>query len=374
MKIEDIKNQLEKKKLENNLRTLKIFEEKDLNLSSNDYLGIGQDKKLKEEFLEKYRDKILFSSSSSRLITGNYKIIRDLEEKLNKIYGKSSLVMNSGFSANKTIIETFYNKNSLIITDRLNHSSIYAGILESGAKVVRYRHLDINHIENILEKYEKDYDDILVVTETVYSMDGDIAPIKKIVDLRKKYKFDLMVDEAHSYGVFGYGIAYEENLLKDINFLTIPLGKGGGSIGSYIICDEIYREYLINFGREIIYTTSLPPVNNLWNLFILEKMEEFSERRKKLWELINFSKEKIKELGINAICDSQIMALIIGDNKKADVISKNLRDKGYVIYPIKSPTVAKGTERIRVGLNPNISKEEILDFLKEFKNELNSIF
>ena len=152
------------------------------------------------------------------------------------------------------------------------------------------------------------------------------------------------------------------------------MGKGGGSIGSYIICDEIYREYLINFGREIIYTTSLPPVNTLWNLFILEKMEEFSDRRKKLWELIDFSKEKIKELGINAICDSQIMALIIGDNKKADIISKSLRDKGYVVYPIKSPTVAKGTERIRVGLNPNISKKEIFNFLKEFKNELNSIF
>ncbi len=158
-------------------------------------------------------------------------------------------------------------------------------------------------------------------------MDGDIAPIKKIVDLKKKYKFNLMVDEAHSYGVFGYGIAYEENLLKDIDFLTIPLGKGGGSIGSYIICDEIYREYLINFGREIIYTTSLPPVNTLWNLFILEKMEEFSDRRKKLWELINFSKEKIKELEINAICDSQIMALIIGDNKLLEIIRK------LILYP-----------------------------------------
>lgn len=374
MKIEDIKSQLEKKKLENNLRTLKIFKENDLNLSSNDYLGIGQDKKLKGEFLEKYSENILFSSSSSRLITGNYKIVRELEERLNKIYGKSSIVMNSGFSANKTIIETFYNKNSLIITDRLNHSSIYVGSMESGAKIVRYRHLDTNHLQEILKKYEKIYDDILVVTETIYSMDGDIAPIKEIASLKKRYKFDLMVDEAHSYGVFGYGIAFEENILKDIDFLTIPLGKGGGSIGCYVICDEIYREYLINFGKEIIYTTSLPPVNNLWNLFIFDKMITFSERRKNLWELIDFSKEKIKEFKLNAICDSQIISLIIGANKRADIISKNLRDKGYVVYPIKSPTVAKGTERIRIGLNPNISKKEILDFLKEFKSELNSIF
>lgn len=374
MKIEEIKYQLQRKKLENNLRSLKIFDEKNLNLSSNDYLGIGQDKNLKDEFLEKYQDKILFSSSSSRLITGNYKIIRELEERINKIYGKSSLVMNSGFSANKTIIETFYNKNSLIITDKLNHASIYDGIIKSGSKISRYRHLDIKHLEEILKKYSKNYDDILVVTETIYSMDGDIAPIKKIVDLKKKYKFDLMVDEAHSYGVFGYGIAYEENLLNDVDFLTIPLGKGGGSIGAYIICSEIYREYLINFGREIIYTTSLPPVNALWNLFILEKMEIFSERRKKLKELVEFSKEKIKELAIEAICDSQIIALLIGNNKKADIISKNLRDKGYVVYPIKSPTVAKGKERIRIGLNPNITKEQIFNFFKEFKSEFNSIF
>lgn len=374
MKIEDIKKQLEIKKSENNLRTLKIFDEKNLNLSSNDYLGIGQDKGLKDEFLEKYRDKILFSSSSSRLITGNYQIIRELENKINIIYGKSSLVMNSGFSANKTIIETFYNKNSLIITDKLNHASIYDGIIGSGAKIVRYRHLDMFHLEEILKKYEKEYGDILVVTETVYSMDGDIAPIKKIVDLKKKYKFDLMVDEAHSYGVFGYGISYEENLINDIEFLTIPLGKGGGSIGSYIICDELYREYLINFGREVIYTTAIPPINSLWNMFILENMDKFFERRKKLWDLIEFSRYKIKELSLDARCDSQIMALMIRDNKKADKVCKNLRDKGYVVYPIKSPTVPKGSERIRIGLNPNISKEEIFKFLGEFKSELNSIF
>lgn len=373
MKIEKIKEELEKKRLENNLRFLKNYKSYDLNLSSNDYIGIGQDKKLKDEFLEKYSNEILFSSSSSRLITGNYDIIKNLEKKLNEIYGKSSLVMNSGFSANKTIIKTFYNKNSLIITDKLNHASIYDGIIESEAKVARYRHLDIKHLEEILKKYEKEYNDILVVTETIYSMDGDIAPIKKIVDLKKKYKFDLMVDEAHSYGVYGYGIAFEENLIKDIDFLTIPLGKGGGSIGCYIICDEIYREYLINFGKEIIYTTSMPPVNALWNLFILEKMELFSERRKKLKELIEFSKAKIKELKINAICDSQIMAIIIGDNNKSDIICKNLRNIGYIVYPIKSPTVPKGTERIRVGLNSNISKNDISNFLEEFKNEFDSI-
>lgn len=374
MKINKIEERLKKNKEEKNFRSLKIIDENNLNLSSNDYLGIGQDKKLRDEFIEKYKDRIIFSSSSSRLITGNYKIIRELEEELNKIYGKKSLVMNSGFSANKTIIETFYNKDSLIITDRLNHASIYDGILASGSKIIRYRHLDINHLENILEKYHKDYSDILVVTETVYSMDGDIASIREIVNLKKKYKFDLMVDEAHSYGVFGYGISYEEKLIKDIDFITIPLGKGGGSIGSYIICSDIHRDYLINFGREIIYTTALPPVNNLWNLFILKNMKNFQERRKKLEDLKNFTLNKIKEMNLKTTSTSHIISLIIGDNEKADIVCKNLRKKGYVVYPIKSPTVLKGSERIRLGLNPNISKNEIKSFLEEFKNECNNLF
>lgn len=374
MKLKDIVKELEKKKFENNKRELKIIDENGLNLSSNDYLGIGQDKNLRDEFLKKFGDKILFSSSSSRLITGNYKEVRELEEELDKIYKKSSLVVNSGFSANKTIIQTFYNKNSLIITDRLNHASIYDGILSSGAKIVRYKHLNIKSLEESLEKYSKIYEDILVVTESVYSMDGDIAPLEKIVKLKEKYLFDLMVDEAHSYGVYGYGIAYEKRLVKDIDFLIIPLGKGGGSVGAYIICSKEHKDYLLNFGREIIYTTFLPSANILWNLYILKNMDRFKERRKKLEDLKNFTKEKIKELNINAICESQIIALIIGDNKRADVICKNLRDKNYIVYPIKSPTVPKGSERIRVGLNPNISKKDISNFLEEFKNEFNSIF
>lgn len=374
MEINKIEERLRKNKEEKNFRSLKIIDENKLNLSSNDYLGIGQDKNLKDKFLEEYRNEISFSSSSSRLITGNYKIIRELEEELNKIYGKKSLVMNSGFSANKTIIETFYNKDSLIITDRLNHASIYDGILASGSKIIRYKHLDVNHLENILEKYHRDYSDILVVTETVYSMDGDIAPIKEIINLKKKYKFDLMVDEAHSYGVFGYGISYEEDLIKDIDFITIPLGKGGGSIGAYIICSDIHRDYLINFGREFIYTTALPPVNNLWNLFILKNMKNFQEKREKLEDLKNFTLNKIKQMKLKTTSTSHIISLIIGDNEKADIVCKNLREKGYIVYLIKSPTVLKGSERMRLGLNSNISKVEIEKFLEEFKNECNNLF
>ncbi|MGB0405526.1 MAG: aminotransferase class I/II-fold pyridoxal phosphate-dependent enzyme [Fusobacterium sp.] len=270
MKKDKIISQLNRKKEENNFRTLKKFNEKDLNLSSNDYLGLAHDEKLKEKFYKEFKNEVYLSSSSSRLITGNYKGVVSLENKLEKIYGKPGLVMNSGFSANKTIIDTFYNKESLIITDKLNHASIYDGIISSKCKILRYRHLDTKHLEDILIKYRDKYEDVLIISETTYSMEGDTANLKKLVELKKKYNCDLMIDEAHSYGVNGYGVAYNLNLVKDIEFLVIPLGKGGGSIGSYIICENYYKDYLINFGREFIYTTSLPPVNNLWNLFILE--------------------------------------------------------------------------------------------------------
>lgn len=374
MKKDKIISQLNRKKEENNFRTLKKFNEKDLNLSSNDYLGLAHDEKLKEKFYKEFKNEVYLSSSSSRLITGNYKGVVSLENKLEKIYGKPGLVMNSGFSANKTIIDTFYNKESLIITDKLNHASIYDGIISSKCKILRYRHLDTKHLEDILIKYRDKYEDVLIISETTYSMEGDTADLKKLVELKKKYNCDLMIDEAHSYGVNGYGVAYNLNLVKDIEFLVIPLGKGGGSIGSYIICENYYKDYLINFGREFIYTTSLPPVNNLWNLFILENMNNFQEKREKLKELIDFTFLKIKELEIEVVSDSHILGLIIGDNKKVDIISKRLRDKGYIVYSIKSPTVGKGTERIRIGLNPDITKEEIEKFLKEFKHEYNSIF
>lgn len=374
MKKDKIILELNGKKEENNFRTLKKFNEKDLNLSSNDYLGLAHDEKLKEKFYKEFKNEIYLSSSSSRLITGNYQGIVNLECELEKIYGKAALVMNSGFSANKTIIDTFYNKDSLIVTDKLNHASIYDGIISSNCKISRYRHLDMDHLENILKKSVGKYEDILIISETIYSMEGDIADLKKLAELKKKYNCDLMIDEAHSYGVFGYGMSYNLKLINDIDFLVIPLGKGGGSIGSYIICENYYKDYLINFGREFIYTTSLPPVNNLWNLFILKNMNEFEEKRNQLKELIKFAFLKIKELKIEVVSDSHILGLIVGDNQKVDMISKNLRNKGYIVYSIKSPTVGKGTERIRIGLNPNITKDQIENFLKEFKYEYNSVF
>ena len=296
-----------------------------------------------------------------------------LEKKVEEIYGKSCLVFNSGFDANSSVIETFFDKNSLIITDRLNHASIYDGCLNSEAKLLRYNHLDVDSLEKLLKKYSKTYEDILVVTESIYSMDGDCADLKKICDLKDEYKFTLMIDEAHSYGVHSYGIAYNEKLIDKIDFLIIPLGKAGASVGAYVICDEIYKNYLINKSRKFIYSTALPPINNLWNLFILENLTLFHDKIEKLKDLVNFSLTTLKKANIKTSSTSHIISIIIGDNLKTINLSETLKEKGYLIYPIKEPTVPKDTARLRISLTANMKKEELDTFFKILKTEMKKL-
>ena len=372
MNINFLQKELEDLKNKENFRKLRECDRELINLSSNDYLGLGKDKKLQREFYSLYNPEL--SSSSSRLIDGSYSIVMELERELEKIYNKKALVFNSGFDANSSVIETFYGKNDLIISDRLNHASIYDGIINSGAKLLRYSHLDMEALEKLLIKYRKDYENILVVSETIYSMDGDMADIKKLTELKRKYNFDLMVDEAHSYGVYGYGLAYELGIVEDIDFLIVPLGKGGGSVGAYVLCSQLCKDYLINKSRKFIYSTALPPVNNCWNLFILKKMPFFQEKRKKLKENEEFFQILMKENGIKTVSTTHIVSIVIGDNKKISAIAERMRKKGFLLYGVKEPTVPRGTARFRIGLNPDISKADIERFIKELVYEINNVF
>ena len=356
----------------NNFRKLKECDNSLINLSSNDYLGIANDKDLLNEFYSKYTPKL--SSSSSRLIDGSYSEVMQLEKELENIYKNSAILFNSGFDANSSIIETFYNKKSLILTDRLNHASIYDGILNSEAVFMRYKHLDMENLEKLLIKYRDSYDDILVVSETVYSMDGDMVDLEKLIQLKKIYNFDLMIDEAHSYGVYSYGIAKELDIVNEIDFLVIPLGKGGGSVGAYVICSQLSKDYIINKSRKFIYSTALPPVNHMWNLFILKKIPDFKDKMKKLQEIKEYTFALLKENHIETISSTHIISIIIGDNSKIIKISDNMRKKGFLLYGVKEPTVPKGTARFRIGLNPSLSKEDISRFVKELKYEIDTIF
>ena len=182
-----------------------------------------------------------------------------------------------------------------------------------------------------------------------------------------------MVDEAHSYGVYGYGVAYNEKLVDKIDFLVIPLGKAGASVGAYVICDEVYKNYLINKSKKFIYSTALPPVNNLWNLFILENLVNFQDRIEKFQELVTFSLSTLKKLNLKTKSTSHIISIIIGDNLNTVNLSNNLKELGYLAYAIKEPTVPKDTARLRISLTADMKKEDIEKFFKALKAEMKKI-
>lgn len=372
MRKEEIEKELSSLKESGNYRSLREKNRKLLNLSSNDYLGLANDENLKEEFYQRYSSKL--SSSSSRLIDGSYSEIMELEKRAEEIYGKPCIMFNSGFDANSSLVETFCNKETLILTDRLNHASIYDGIINSGAQFLRYKHLDMENLEQLLIKYREKYRDILVISETVYSMDGDVADIERLIELKRKYNFSLMIDEAHSYGVYGYGMVYNLKLVDEVDFLVIPLGKGGGSVGAMVICENYIKEYIVNRSRKFIFSTALPPINSSWNLFILDRMFTFEEKREKLEKIKNYTLELLRKNGIESSSTTHIISIIIGNNHKISKIAENMEDKGYLLYPVKEPTVPRGTARFRIGLNPNISKKEIEDLIKELKYEIDTVF
>ena len=370
---EKIKKELDNFKNENRFRQLNILNKDLLNLSSNDYMGISNDPILIEEFFSTHPN-LSLSSSSSRLISGSYPLIMELEDFAQSIYKKPVLFFNSGFDCNCCVIETFCNEKTLIISDKLNHASIHDGILHSNATLLRYKHLDLNHLKYLLEKNKDEYENIFVISETIYSMDGDCIHLESLIDLKRQYKFYLIIDEAHSFGVYSYGMAYEKKLIDQIDFLVIPLGKGGGSTGAYLVCDQLYKDYIINKGRKFIYTTALPSINIAWNLFILQRMNLFENKRFALLELQNLAHSLIKKYNMKTLSTTHIISIIIGDNNRLDKITLYLKNKGYFVYGVKEPTVPKGTSRIRIGLSPNLTKENIINFFEELNYALNTFF
>ena len=238
-----------------------------LNLSSNDYLGLAADRQLKEEFLQTLTpDTFLPTSSSSRLLTGNFGIYEELETELATLFGtETALVLNSGYHANMGILPAVSDAQTLILADKLVHASIIDGIRLSTARCIRFRHNDLVQLERLLEQHHATFRQLIIVTESIFSMDGDQADLTALVRLKKRYSNVLLyVDEAHAFGVRGLrglGCAEETGCIRDIDFLVGTFGKAAASAGAYIACCRTIREYLVNrmrtFRQLIIVTESI---------------------------------------------------------------------------------------------------------------------
>lgn len=336
-----------------------------LNLSSNDYLGLATDIKLREEFLRKLDpETFLPSSSSSRLLTGNFSIYTEVEKQLCNLFNaEAALIFNSGYHMNTGILPAISDGNTLILADKLVHASIIDGIRLSAAKCIRYRHNNYQQLESLLNSYYKSYDKVIIVTESIFSMDGDEADLQKLVELKKQFGNVLLyVDEAHAVGVRGnngLGCAEEKGCIPDIDFLAGTFGKALASLGGYIVCNKTIRDYLVNKMRTLIFTTALPPVNLMWTKFILDRLPDFKDRREALKQTSIVLKEGLILKGYPCVSGSHIIPVMIGNSHVTVQKAKEIQKKGFYVLPLRPPTVPEGTSRIRISLTANIKQEEI---------------
>ena len=337
-----------------------------VDFSSNDYLGLSNHPALKAASRNAI-DALGTGASASRLLSGDLDVHHELEDKVASFKGtESALIFNSGYQANVGIISALSGAGDVIFSDRLNHASIVDGILLSGARFFRFAHNDPSHLETLLKKNRHKFKNSMIITETVFSMDGDRPPLAELVSLKEKYGSSMLVDEAHATGIFGAngsGIVEAEGLTDRVELIMGTFSKALGSFGGYLACSRKIKDYLINTCRSFIYSTALPPGVIAANIAALGVIAKEPFRRKMLLENANFFRGKLKNLNFEVRGSSQIMPVVTGGSQKAVRMSEALRDKGYWVLPIRPPTVPKGESRLRLSLSYAHTKEILKEFI-----------
>jgi len=344
-------------------------------LCSNDYLGLASHRKVKEA-ARKAISKYGFGAVASRLVSGNMTLHRELENKIADFKGtEAALLFNSGYAANTGAIPAVAGRGDLIFSDRLNHASIVDGCRLSLAEVRRYRHLDVNALERYLEHTSEDevmYAQKLIVTDGVFSMDGDIAPLDRIVELSKTYGAMVMVDEAHGTGVLGAkGRGSIEHCHVDANDITVnmgTLGKALGAYGAYVAGTKSMIDYIMNRSRSFIYSTALPPSTAAAALAAINIVENEPQRREKLHKNSRLMKEGLDSLGFETMdSQTQIIPVLAGESSLACEMMDSLLEQGIFVLAIRPPTVPEGTARLRVTLTSQHTRSDISRALDAFE-------
>ena len=371
---EDYEKILDELKHHSHFRDLKNFEKKDekyiyfrgkklLNLSSNNYLNFADNKKITQEFLDFAGNKYSFGSASARLLTGTLPVYKELEELLSNLYNKdATLLYNSGYHANVGISSAINQKGDVIFSDKLNHASIIDGMRLSDGKFFRFPHNNMEALEKLLERERKNYKNAFIITESVFSMDGDIEDLKRIIKLKKKYNCIMIIDEAHAFGVFGekgLGVAEELGIIDDVYLIVGTFGKSVGSMGAFVTGSKTMINFLINKSRSFIFSTALPPINIAFTKWIIEN--KFPKTKAKRKNMLSIA----KKIG----SDSHIIPVVIGENKDTVDLCEVLFHNGYFTLPIRPPTVPVGTSRLRLSLTADIQEKD-LTVLKEKINEV----
>lgn len=339
-----------------------------LNLTSNDYLGLAGNRQVQEHFYKGMTSENLFDNyglgaASSRLLTGDNQIAHRLEEVISDEYQlPACLLFNSGYHANIGILPTLFGKKDLILSDKLNHASIHDGMKLSRADNRRFRHVDYEHLVTLLESKRKNYEKVIIVTESVFSMDGDVADLTELVAIKKRFDCMLYVDEAHSVGLYGnkgLGKAEELGVIHDIDLLVGTFGKAYASVGAFVLCQKEIYNYLVNHSRSLIFTTALPPVVLYWNYYVFRHVIGMVDERKHLIDLANLLRGSLIANGLHTDGTTNIVPVLIGDNQKAVDLADVMQNEGYLIFPVRPPTVPVDTARFRLSLTADMQLPDI---------------
>jgi 8-amino-7-oxononanoate synthase len=339
-----------------------------LNLAGNDYLGLATNRELLQAFFREQTDDNLLEryglgSTASRLMTGNTLPYVLLEEQLRALYqAEAALVFNSGYHINIGILPALSGKQDLILADKLCHASLIDGMRLSRAKVIRYPHLDYPAIEQVLTKDRERYRQVFIVTESIFSMDGDAADLAELVRIKDRFRAALYVDEAHGVGIrgrSGCGLAEEQGVHRKIEILTGTFGKAYGGQGSFVVGSQLLIDYLLNTARSQIFSTGLPPVSVHWLCFVLRQIPLMQAQRAKVDEMAARFRDALRAAGLRTDGSSNIVPVMVGDAARAVAAAERICEAGYWVKAVRPPTVPAGTSRLRLSLNAAMDWEQL---------------
>ena len=368
---EYFKEQLDAKVQNHNLRTLKEYcpidavrvkqgDKEYLMMASNNYLGLTFDSRVIEGAVKGARQ-YGTGSGGSRLVSGTFPLFTDLENELAKFKNtEKALVFNTGYMANVGTISAIADKNTIIFSDALNHASIIDGCRLSRGAVKAYSHCDVDELKYLLKQVDRNARK-LIVTDGVFSMDGDIAPLDKLYELSRDYNALLMVDDAHATGTIGngHGTAAYFNLEKEIDIQLGTLSKSLGSVGGYVAANSTIIDYLVNTSRSFIFSTALSPADIGAALAALQVLESDASVLQRLHENVNYMADQLLSIGVDATNETPIFPILIGRNEDTLAVSHYLYEAGIIGTAIRPPTVPIGESRIRLTVTAAHNKEQI---------------
>lgn len=371
---EKLISKLESRSQNNSLRKLSLTNIL-IDFASNDYIGFAKSETIFNE-THSYliaNNIVQNGATGSRLLSGNHKVYDEAENYIAKFHQvESALIFNSGYDANVGFFGAVPQKGDLILYDELSHASIRDGIQLSNAKSYKFKHNDFEDLERLIQNPRpktQDLTTIYIVTESVFSMDGDCPNLEELVQITSKYDCNLVVDEAHAMGVFGengQGLVQMLGLQDSVFARIVTFGKGLGCHGAAIIGSDELKNYLVNFARSFIYTTGLSPHSVATILVAYRHLETENKALEQLRNNINHFNQEKNILGLKPMfvrSKSAIQSAIIPGNQNVKAIANKLQEKGFDVKAILSPTVPEGQERLRFCLHSFNSKEEISEVL-----------